>query len=147
MAKCNKCGKSGLFLKLQFGICNDCAAIGRRRVEIEKLEDREKSAASNLADLNAQLSDQQALYDSVVTKAKEEGIAQALASIKAEQEAAEQNLHDLKLQIDASQALLNDVQAEEEKTRKTLTSAVRKIEKQRPLLRAIQNAIDTYDGK
>lgn len=147
MAKCSNCGKSGLFLKLQNGLCNDCVSASYRRAEIAQLEARQAEVANQLQALHSSLKDRQALYDSVVSEAKAEGIAQAMASIQTEQETAEKKLLALASQIEASQKLLTDVQCEEEKTRKALTSAVRKIEKHRPLLRAIQNAIDAYDEK
>lgn len=147
MAKCNNCGKSGLFLKLQNGLCNDCTSIAHRRVEIEQLENREKSATAKLADLTAKITDQQSLYDSVVEKAKADGIAQALSAIKSEQDAAEEKLAATIAQLQTTEANLSAAKNEEEKAVKNATSAIHKIEKHRPLLRAIQNAIDTYDQK
>ncbi len=145
MAKCSNCGKSSLFLKLQSGLCNDCISLAHRRTEVEQLEAREKSSATRLADLTAQLTNQQALYDSVVEKAKAEGIAQALTAIKSEQDAADKMLADTTAQLQAAEISLSVAKAEEEKAQKNAASAIKKVEKFRPLLRAIQNAIDAYD--
>lgn len=147
MAKCNNCGKSGLFLRLQNGLCSDCISIAHRRAEIEQLENREKLTSAKLADLTDQLENQQKLYDSVVEKAKAEGIAQALAAIKSEQEAAEEKLANTTAQLQTVEANLSVAKTEEEKALKNAASAIRKVEKHRPLLRAIQNALDTYDEK
>lgn len=147
MPKCSNCGKSGLFLRLQNGLCNECISLAHRRAEIEQLENREKSATAKLADLTAKITDQQSLYDSVVEKAKADGIAQALSAIKSEQDAAEEKLAATIAQLQTAEANLSVAKNEEEKALKNAASAIRKIEKHRPLLRAIQNAIDTYDEK
>jgi len=40
MAKCNKCGKRGFFLKLNSsGVCIDCERIEKLRIETKTLED------------------------------------------------------------------------------------------------------------
>ncbi len=35
MAKCIKCGRSGIFLKLRDGLCNDCIANIRAQEEMQ----------------------------------------------------------------------------------------------------------------
>lgn len=147
MAKCTNCGKSGLFLRLQNGLCNDCVSIAYRRAEIEQLEARETIASASLADLTAKLTDQQSLYDSIVEKAKAEGIVQALAAVKTEQEAADKKLAVTIAKLKDTEATLSSAKAEEEKAQKSVAAAIRKVDKHRPLLRAIQNAIDAYDEK
>lgn len=146
MAKCSNCGKSGLFLKLQSGLCNDCISLAHRRTQVEQLETRERNSATHLADLTSQLADQQSLYDSVVEKAKAEGITQARAAIKSEQDAADKKLAETTAQLKIAEDSLSSAKIEEEKTQKSVSSSIKKVEKYRPLLRAIQNAIDTYDA-
>jgi hypothetical protein len=146
MAKCSNCGKSGLFLKLQSGLCNDCISLAHRRTQVEQLETRERNSAAHLADLTSQLADQQSLYDSVVEKAKAEGITQARAAIKSEQDAADKKLAETTAQLKIAEDSLSSAKIEEEKTQKSVSSSIKKVEKYRPLLRAIQNAIDTYDA-
>lgn len=147
MAKCNNCGKSGLFLRLQNGMCNDCVSAAYRKEENNRIEAQRKEVAEKLSSLQSQLVDQQALYDSVVAQAKAEGIRQALSSIEAEQNAADQKLADTTAQLQIAEANLSATRTEEEKAQKNAASAIRKVEKHRPLLRAIQNAIDAYDSK
>lgn len=147
MAKCSNCGKSGLFLRLQNGLCNDCTSAAFRRAEIERLELRGEAISAKLADLTAQLADQQGLYDSVVEKAKAEGIEQALSAIKSEQDAADKKLAETTANLETAEAALSSAKLAEEQAQKNAATAIRKVDKQRPLLRAIQNAIDAYDGK
>ena len=147
MAKCSNCGKSGLFLRLQNGLCNDCTSAAFRRAEIERLELRGEAISAKLADLTAQLADQQGLYDSVVEKAKAEGIDKALSAIKSEQDAADKKLAETTANLETAEAALSSAKLAEEQAQKNAATAIRKVDKQRPLLRAIQNAIDAYDGK
>ena len=147
MAKCNNCGKQGVFLKLENGLCNDCLSASRRRAEIAHLESRQAEVAGQLNALYLKLQDKQALYDSTVEQARNEGLAKALASIKSEQEAADQRLADTIGKVEEAEAKLSFARTEEEKAQKSAATAIRKIDKHRPLLRAIQNAIDSYDEK
>ena len=146
MAKCSNCGKSGLFLKLQNGLCNDCMALAYRRAQLKQLETCEKDSFTRLVDLTSQLADQQSLYDSVVEKAKEEGITQARAVMKSEQDIADIKLADTAVQLKIAEESLFLAKTEEEKAQKSASSCIKKVEKYRPLLRAIQNAIDIYDA-
>ncbi len=182
MAKCPRCGRKGLFLSLKNGLCNECNAIARNRMDVDQLDARRKGIEDQLNRLTAALADKEALHRSIVEKATAEGVANAKSAIRAEQDAAdkklaetlnqikseqdaaahklEESLFQLRANNDTATKSLNDTlqklktaelnlsvaRTEEEKALKSVASAVRKIEKHRPLLRAIQNAIDTYDS-
>lgn len=145
MAKCPKCGRKGLFLKLTNGICAECTATEMNRKEVEALEVRRNEAQTQLSLINAELSDQQALYSSIVAKAEAQAIEQARSKMQAEQAAAEQELAAVTEQLKAAQTDLSIAESEEEKAQKSISSAIRKVEKYRPLLKAIDHAISSYD--
>lgn len=146
MAKCTKCGRKGLFLKLENGLCNDCISSARRQIEIEQLEARYVDVTQRLDSLNATLSNQQALYDRIAAQAEADGIASARRKIQAEIATAEARLASVTDQLHLAEADLARAKQEEEKSQKAALSAVRKVEKSRPLLKAIDHAILTYDG-
>jgi len=146
MARCSRCGRRGAFLRLQNGLCNDCVTTTRIEAEVKNLEERRAAVAGELSNLYTRLQDQQALYDSIAEEARANGIAQALASIKIEQEAADLKLTETNIQLQAAETDLRVARAEEEKAQKAAATAIRRIEKHRPLLHAIQNALDTYDA-
>ena len=146
MAKCTKCGRKGLFLKLENGLCNDCVSTAKRQVEIEQLEARCVNATQKLELLNNELTDQQALYDRIATQAEADGIASARSKIQEEIASAEARLASITDQLHVAEADLTRAKQEEEKAQKAALSAVRKVEKSRPLLKAIDHAILTYDG-
>lgn len=146
MAKCTKCGRKGFFLKLENGLCNDCVSSARRQAEIEKLEARCVDVTQRLENLNATMSDQQALFDRIAAQAEADGIASARKKIQAEISEAEVKLANITDQLQLAEANLARAKQEEEKALKAALSAVRKVEKSRPLLKAIDHAILTYDG-
>ena len=145
MAKCPKCGRKGLFLKLTNGICTECTATEMNRKEVEALEVRRNNVQAQLSSINAELIDQQALYASIVAKAEAQAIEQARSKIQAEQASAEQELAAITEQLKTAQTDLSIAKTEEEKAQKNISSAIRKVEKYRPLLKAIDHAISSYD--
>ena len=145
MAKCPNCGRKGLFLKLENGLCNECNAIARNRLEVDQLELRRKGIEEKLSALNAELSDREALYRSISDKAEANAIEQANQKIKSEQEAADAALSATNAQLQSAKDELSATQAENEKVQKAMSAAIRKVEKHRPLLKAIDHAILTYD--
>ena len=145
MAKCPNCGRKGLFLKLENGICNECNAIARNRLEVDQLDLRRKGIEDRLAILGTELADQEALYKSISDKAEANGIELARQKMKADQEAADLALTSTNVQLQAAKDELAATQAENEKAQKSMVSAIRKVEKHRPLLKAIDHAILTYD--
>lgn len=147
MAKCPNCGRKGLFLKLENGICNECNAIARNRLEVEQLDLRRKGIEERLSLLSAELSDQEALYQSISDKAEAKAIEQARQKMKAEQEAADASLSVTNEMLQSAKDALSAAQSENEKVQKSMASAVSKVEKYRPLLKAIDHAILTYEDR
>ena len=89
MATCTHCGRSGFFLKLTDGLCDNCRSTAL--MEQEQAEIKAK-AEKDLAELNekseslkAQLADQEALYQKLETQAREE----ALKDIQSERDAVQ----------------------------------------------------------
>ena len=146
MAKCSNCGRKGLFLKLYDGLCNDCVSAAHRRTELEQLESRQRAAAENLEKLTSALNDQQALYDRIAAQAETDGIARATAKLQTEIAAANARLADLTEKANRAEANLNIAIQNEEKAQKSAAAAVRKVEKSRPLLKAIDHAILSYES-
>ena len=102
--------------------------------------------ASELNALCNQLRNQQALFDSISAKATAKGIAEAQENIRIERTLAEQQLTSMRTLLEKAQASLATTRLDEEKAQKNAASAVKKVDKFRPLLRAIQNAINRYDA-
>lgn len=147
MATCKNCGKKGIFLKLQNGLCNDCTSASFRKAAIEQLEARHRTISAELVNVQNALKDQQALYQSIVTKATEDAIASARIPMQSEQLAAEDKLRSTVAELQTAEARFAHIKAEEEKAIKNMTAAVKKVERSRPLLKAIDYAILNYDNQ
>lgn len=147
MAKCSKCGRKGLFLKLEDGLCNDCTATEFNRLEVEKIDEKRRDIQAEIDVLNSQLSDQQALFNSISETAEAAGIERARLKMQTEQEAAERHLSEILQKLQNANNDLEKVQAEEAKAEKAALSAVKKVEKSRDLIRAIDHAIYTFGSK
>lgn len=140
MAKCSKCGRKGLFLKLENGLCNECVATERHREEIELLEKQKAEIQECISVLNHDLENQQALYDKIVEEAKAAGVEQAQEVIKEEQERAEQKLQDILSQTETAQAACAQAREEEARATKSACKAIAKVEKAKGLIYAINHA-------
>lgn len=145
MAKCSKCGRKGIFLKLINGLCGECHSVEFNKQELEALAVEKTRIQEQITALNETLAHNQELYDSIVTKAEAQGIAQAQSRMRAAQQEADQKLVSTNAELASIQEALAKTKAEEEKALKNIASSVRKVDKYRPLLRAIENTLDKYE--
>ena len=146
MAKCTRCGKKGFFLKLENGLCNNCVSLIYHETELSQLDSKKQEIERSLAELNSQLSDQQALFDKIAAEAESSGIEQAKAKMAADQEAADRKLEDINRKCDEATAAFEAAKAGEEKAIKATASSMRKVEKGRNLVMAIDHAIRNFDS-
>lgn len=138
MARCPRCGKKGLFLKLHNGMCEDCNVSRKITEEIESL----KKQRSEIAD---EIADQQALFEKISAEAKAAGMEAAISEIQVQRNEAANML--LKIQTEAAEAesRRDAAQAQEQKSAKAVLTNTRKIEKLTDILRAIDHAVHCFD--
>ncbi len=129
MAKCNRCGRGGLFRKINVsGLCADC----------EKLVQIEQESAA----LSQKLKHQKEEYEALKKKATEDALSAAQKTLQ-EIELRRQEEETEALQFEAR---AQEAQANLEKREKAAQSAIRKVQKGKELLRAIQYVTDWYDA-
>lgn len=156
MAKCNRCGKGGLFLKLEDGICPDCknslmraeaeAEIEAMRAEVAaELEARRAEAAAELESIVQKTADQKALFDEISAEAKKAGMEAALAEIQAQRLEASNILAKAQAEAAAAESRRDAALAQEQKTAKAILSNTRKVEKLTDLIRSIDHAVRRFD--
>lgn len=134
MAKCSRCGRGGLFLKLKDGLCANCQSTVQMEREQEEIR-------SQTEVLKAELADQKALYEKIEADAKTSGLSLAEAEktkIRADVERFSQELEEVKGQ-------LAQAKEAEEKAEKNAAAATRKVQRGRELVKAIQNACDEFE--
>lgn len=134
MAKCTRCGKKGLFLRLTDGLCDNCRST-------ILMEEEQAAIQKQIDTLKAELSDQEATYAKIESAA----MASALEKSKAEESLISERIQKLTVLFNESEEKLRASRLETEKQEKSAASAVRKLQKSREYVRAIQNACDMFD--
>jgi len=133
MGKCRKCGKSGLFLRLDADmLCKDCAAQKVREKYIDELNQK-------YAEISDKLSDSEKLYNSICEKAKADAILQVTNEI----EEAQKKVSELNLDISEKTSSLNFLNADLEKKDTQISNQAQKLKKLRAAIMAAQAAIDS----
>lgn len=135
MAKCSKCGRGGLFRKVNAsGLCHDCEIL----VQIEtKCAKRSKE----LSELEATLNDYQSEYE----RLKEKAFADAMADAENKKQQMETRLQQAETTALQMEERARNANEEAEKREKAAQAAIRKVQRSKELIKAIQHAGDTFD--
>ena len=101
MATCSRCGRKGIFLKLQDGVCENCVSILYAENELTKIEEAKKSVQREISDLAKTLSDKESAF----AKLKEDARIAAIQS-------AQEELNDLSISASIERGALEKTRAE-----------------------------------
>lgn len=136
MAKCSRCGRGGLFKKVnQNGLCKDCAALA----EIEATHDR---LTHEIEDLTKTLSDQKSIYSKIKNTAMEDALKESTIALQK----IELRLSSAQTELLETQEKTNAAINEAEKREKAAQSAIKKVQRSKELIKAIQYAEDQFDS-
>ncbi len=145
MAKCKHCGKSGLFLKLTDGLCQNCYStmlMEKEQAELKaKAEQEMATLQGQINFLQVDLKDKEAFRQSIIDEAK----AEALKEAEAEQAVLLEKIHAANLQLAEGQERLAASREEEAKLQKQVTAVTRKLQRGRELVKAVQHAQYQYE--
>lgn len=135
MAKCSRCGRGGLFRRVNAnGVCKDCEIL----VQIEETCAQRTEEAERLGVL---LNDRQAEYNRLKAE------AEAAALSKAEKEL--QKIEERRLLAETTALQMEErarsANEEAEKREKAAQAAIRKVQRSKELIKAIQHAGETFD--
>jgi len=134
VAKCRKCNKKGLFLKVNAGgVCQDCERL-------TSIEAQETRIMKSIEKLSAELSEQEKLYESICEKAK----ADALSDINSKISLKENELNECIKQIDLRRQDLESIFAEKDKSEKTITSNTKKLQKMQVVYKSMKYATENF---
>lgn len=131
---CIRCGRSGIFLKLNTdGLCKSCATEVARS---------HSNLLHELEILEQTLSDKQKAYNEL----KEEAVRDAL-------EQAQSSLQEIELQRSTAESELIEIQKksqatceEADKREKAAAAAIRKVARSKEIIKAIQHAVDLFSS-
>lgn len=136
VAKCIRCGRGGLFRKLnEKGLCKDCAVL----VEIEE---KKEHLSHEISELDLTLADRQKTYNEIKASAMEDALEQAkhdLQDIELRRSTAETEM--LEMQTQAKLAC-----EESDKREKAAQAAIRKVQRSKEIVKAIQYASDLFNN-
>lgn len=124
MGKCTRCGKGGLFKKIDksTGLCADCAAAKKREDQLTRV--------------NAELAEK----EKMLAEAKEAAKTEAFRQIEEEYLRYTSELADLKRECLEATAKRDSLNLENEEAEQKLATAIRRNEKLKPLAKSIQAA-------
>lgn len=130
MAKCPKCGKKGLFLKLtNKGVCKDC-------MRLALIEENENEAQERLKKLEQILADKETYKKQVQNE--------ALTEIADKISLQETELSNLKKDFINTQKSLSELDSEIEKANKTLRTNTNKVLRLKEIYKSIDYAITNF---
>lgn len=134
MAKCNKCGRKGLFFKVnQEGFCSNCAKL----VQLEQAEQNlNKSIAEKqqqISQLDTTLSDRQKTYNTIKRQAE----CAAIAEIKGQ-------ISDLEKEKSETQIIVDELAEKSKKLLSDKDSMEKKLYKAKTLFESYQAANKSY---
>ena len=109
MAKCRICGQSGLFLKLEDGVCANCRSAAKAEEELKRIEAAKEIARKEFSDLSEKLSESELTFRKIEQEAKKSALS-----------AAQEELMELGNSIASKKAELDTVTKELQNARKDL---------------------------
>lgn len=134
MAKCNECGKKGLFLKVNAnGFCKKCQPIVARRTALSDLEaktDEIERRAKNA--------------DALLEHAKNEARTEAQKQLDAQEKQAQADLAILIPRLDALQTRYNELTEQCEQIEKRMKTAENRIAKSKTIFQSMKYAMDSF---
>lgn len=145
MAKCNKCGKGGLFFKVNSdGICKECERIARLQAEERQLQERIAKTQAVLSisekSYNEMKDKRDALYKEIADQAKKDALSQLSSQI----DSTNAELQGIIVQAQGKQKLLESISEEYSQTQKTISSNANKLRKLQTLFKSMQYSIKRY---
>lgn len=153
MKKCERCGRKGLFLKLQDGLCENCIVVVRTEVELKSIEKQRDSTREEAEKWREEaekwketLADETALYQEIFDKAKADALEQAEREIAVKTAKSDREIAKRIAESDEAVKLNEEqvaaAQREERKLLKSIKTAENSLSKLSPLLYAVQRAVE-----
>ena len=134
MGKCKRCGRKGLFFKVNpNGLCKNCEIL-------EKLNLEEKEMSERIANLSSKLADREALMKELAEQVRQESLSDILEELsqkRAELAKAEEDLN-------AATLSMEDALKKEARSQKTYENTSKKTKQLTQLIKSIQYALKQY---
>lgn len=116
MGKCKRCGKSGIFLKLNGGLCDNCVSVTSAEADLRKIENSKEIIQRELADISEQLR----VRESTFARLEEEAKASALKKAEDELLALNDEMAKLSKEISGKRTELQEISRDLIETREEI---------------------------
>lgn len=136
MAKCTKCGRKGLFLKLNArGLCADCAALEQRRQMIADLEQKARETEERAK-----------RADELLQQAMNEATTQAHLNLEKRDAELHEQLDEMDRLIVCKTSHIQELNDQEDTLTRKISTAEKRISKLQRLYDSIKYALDTFEA-
>jgi hypothetical protein len=145
MAKCKRCGKGGLFHKVNGqGFCKDCERIVALEADEQRLREsieQSKAVYAEAQNAYAEINDKrQALYNTIAAKAQKD----ALVAIDGQIDKKNAELQAIAQKVEEHKNQLKQLIEEQGKSQKTITTNATKLLKVQTLFKSVQYSAKRY---
>ena len=135
MAKCTKCGRKGLFLKLNArGLCADCAALEQRRQTLADLEQKTRETEERAK-----------RADELLRQAMSEATTQAHIELEKRDAALREQLDEMDRLIVCKTSHIQELNDQEDALTRKVSSAEKRISKLQRLYDSVKYALDAFE--
>lgn len=144
MAKCKRCGRGGLFRKVDSTttLCKECT-------EIEELEKQKGELSKSISTLSSVLSDKRKLYDDIAAEAKQEILDNAENILSDTQEKISAASRKVQILTDNEASLLAQIETAEQSiasVNKDIERQEKRLEKFKYAYKQIKHYFDYYEA-
>ncbi len=135
MAKCTKCGRKGLFLKLNArGLCTDCAALEQRRQMIADLEQKARETEERAK-----------RADELLQQAMNEATTQAHLNLEKRDAELHEQLDEMDRLIVCKTSHIQELNDQEDTLTRKISTAEKRISKLQRLYDSVKYALNTFE--
>jgi len=145
MAKCNHCGKNGIFLKVNAsGVCAECERTLPLEAKEQQLRNKIAAMQDTLAKSENEYAEIKAKRDELYREISEQAKKDALAQIAEQIDAESQRLQGILAQIETNKENLESIAEEFTQSKKTIASNASKLRSLQTLFKSMQYSSKRY---
>lgn len=146
MAKCSKCGKSGIFFKVNLqGKCKDCERIEKLLAEESAIKSQIDLLSSKIMETEKSYENIKSTRDTLYSQISEKAKQDALKSIQSEIDSQNVRLSGIKNEVEKSDQQLQEITQRTSDSEKQITSNANKLLKIKTQFKSLQYSVKRYN--
>jgi chromosome segregation ATPase len=146
MAKCSKCGKSGIFFKVNTqGKCKECERIEKLLLEETEIKAQIKLLSENKIETEKSYENIKATRDTLYNQISEKAKHDALQAIQSELDSQNTKLSNIRNDIESSNNQLKEITQKAVDSEKQIVSNANKLLKIKTQFKSLQYSVKRYN--